>query len=113
MIDVSDGLIQDVGHLAESAKLGVDIDPQCVPVAADLAQYCKSNGLDPYKFILAGGEDYELAFALGRANADSCLLRFRREFRTPVAVIGTFTDAFRGVRVGGKPVERGGYDHFK
>jgi len=114
MIDVSDGLIQDVGHLAEAAKMGVDVDPERLPIDPDLGRYCEAQGLDPLDFMLTGGEDYELAFAIAPDDAESCLNRFRREFRTPITLVGAFTDAWHGVRVAGEPPPaRGGFDHFK
>lgn len=114
MIDVSDGLIQDVAHLAEGAKMGVDVDPERLRVDPDLGRYCEEQGLDPLDFMLTGGEDYELAFALAPDDAESCLNRFRREFRTPITLVGAFTDAWNGVRVAGEPPPaRGGFEHFK
>lgn len=112
MIDISDGLVQDAGHLAKGAGLGVDINPDLVPINSELLTYCDAHGLDPLNFALRGGEDYELAFAISGKDAEGCLRSFRREFRTPLTLIGRFTDSWRGVRVGGEPYAHGGYEHF-
>ena len=112
-IDVSDGLTQDAGHLAAAACLGVDIDSARLPVAAALASYCQTRALDPCAFMLSGGEDYELAFAVDGEHYKSAIEAFRREFHTAIAVVGTFTDAWRGVRVNGQELSRTGFDHFK
>ena len=64
MIDISDGFVQDAEHLTEGDRLGLEIDPDSLPIDADLRQFCQEYGLDPLDFVLAGGEDYELAFAI-------------------------------------------------
>ncbi|MCP4643395.1 MAG: thiamine-phosphate kinase [bacterium] len=112
MLDTSDGLVQDAGHLAKAAELGVDIDPSKVPLLPALANHCEANGLDPMQIALTGGEDYELAFAMSVENHEETLDSLHKEFRTVVTVVGQFTDAWTGVRVGGEPVETGGFDHF-
>lgn len=112
LIDISDGLAQDAGHLARAANLGVDIGPALIPVSGELATYCKEHGLDPYDFILAGGEDYELAFALHASDSATIEEAFHREFQTELHEAGTFTDAWHGVRIAGRPIEKGGFDHF-
>lgn len=113
MIDISDGLVQDAGHLVENGYLGIDLDPEKLPVHPDLERFCEDNGLNPFDFVLAGGEDYELLFALRDTDIEHCLAAYKREFRTPIHIIGTFTDAWRGVKVGGETPARAGFDHFK
>ena len=112
MIDVSDGVVQDAGHLSNAAGLGIDIDPEAVPIDPALSEYCGAYGLDPLSLALTGGEDYELLFAIDGADPEDSLERFRREFRTDITVIGSFTDEWHDVRVAGEPVDRGGFDHF-
>ena len=112
MLDTSDGLVQDAGHLANAAELGIDIDPGLVPLSPILKRHCEEFGLDPLEFALCGGEDYELAFAMAADGHDETLEAMHHEFRTLVTVIGRFTDEFTGVRVDGKTLERGGFDHF-
>ncbi len=113
MIDISDGLAQDAGHLADAGRLGVDIARASVPLDPGLAAYSEVHACDPYAFMLGGGEDYELAFAVDEAACDDVLAAFRREFHIPVSVVGVFNDTWHGVRVDGEPLSSGGFDHFK
>lgn len=112
MLDISDGLLQDAGHLAQAAGLGINIDPARLPVDAELAAYCAAQGVDPLDFILSGGEDYELAFAVAPERLDEVLAAFRRQFHTEIAVIGSFTEHSREVTVLGATPRAGGFDHF-
>jgi len=113
MIDISDGLAQDAGHLADASRLGVDIDPKKLAIAPELAEYCEANGLNPLDFVLNGGEDYELAFAMDGEYAHKALDAFRNEFRTDVTIIGAFTTEWTGVRVAGDEYVSTGHNHFR
>ena len=60
-IDVSDGLLQDLGHLLKSDALGAEIYLDRLPLGPNL----KSAKLDnPYEIALASGEEYELCFTV-------------------------------------------------
>ena len=113
MIDISDGLAQDAGHICEASHLGVNIDPEKLVITPDLQAYCDEHSLDPMAFVLNGGEDYELAFAMDGEHAERAVEAFGNEFRTQVNVIGEFTTEWSGVRLGGEPLESKGYAHFR
>lgn len=112
MIDLSDGLVQDAEHVADASQLGVDIDPERLPISEALESYCREHGLVARQFMLTGGEDYELAFAVDAADVNAIQEAFRNEFRTPITPVGRFTDAWIGARVGGKETETKGFSHF-
>ena len=59
-MDVSDGLVQDAGHLARAAGLGVVIEAARVP----LSPAARAAGPDWLETCLTGGDDYELLMAL-------------------------------------------------
>lgn len=113
MIDVSDGVVQDAGHIAEASNLLVDIDALAVPIAPELADFCHAHGADPNALALAGGEDYELAVALPPNDAEAICADFEKEFGLPLTVIGACADGPAEVRVNGEKPDSGGFDHFR
>lgn len=63
-IDVSDGLVSDLGHLLEGSRLGAHLDVERIPTPRGFAAACRALDLDPMGLTLGGGEDYELLFTL-------------------------------------------------
>jgi thiamine-monophosphate kinase len=60
MIDVSDGLLQDVGHLATASSVTVDVQSDRFEVPEPLQAVGAALGVDPLRFVLTGGDDYSL-----------------------------------------------------
>jgi len=113
-MDVSDGLVQDLGHLARAAGCGAEIRADAVPLS-DAAR--AALGADPSlrPRILGGGDDYELLFAAAPEDA-ARVLAAGAATQTPVTRIGRFLDG-AGVIVldgGGKPLDlpAAGWSHF-
>ncbi len=119
MIDVSDGLVSEVGHLCAQSGVAAEIELEKVPLSAATRETARRLGLDPLDFALYGGEDFELVFALPPRE----LAALKAEF-DDFAVIGRILAAGKAapgspVRLlqGGKPREdrrpgSGGWDHF-
>jgi thiamine-monophosphate kinase len=62
MIDVSDGLIADLQHVAEASGVGVDLSTAALAADRDaLAAAAAAVGADPWSWVLGGGEDHALA----------------------------------------------------
>ncbi|MBU2662115.1 thiamine-phosphate kinase [Actinoplanes bogorensis] len=61
MIDVSDGLLQDLGHIAAASVVGVDIRTDAFEVSDQMRDAAAALGVDPYQWILGGGDDHALA----------------------------------------------------
>jgi thiamine-monophosphate kinase len=103
MIDVSDGLLADAGHLARASGVQIDIDPGLFPGDPGLAAAAASLGLPGTQdWVLTGGEDHALAATF----PPGCAL--------PAywTVIGQVR-AGQGVLVNGNPVTgRAGWNHF-
>ncbi len=60
MIDVSDGLLQDLGHLCEASQVGAVVEAQTLPLSEGYRTFL---GAQDWALALAGGEDYELLFS--------------------------------------------------
>jgi len=106
-IDVSDGLVADLGHLLDASGVGAVVDPARLPAPRGFAAACRRAGADPRRLLVAGGEDYELLFTLRPQGPGARALAAR--LGVPVAEIGAITAArgLRGVGRGG-----GGFTHF-
>lgn len=112
-IDVSDGLLADLGHLCAASSVGAEIDAALLPHSpALLGAFDEIAARD---FALSGGDDYELCFTVPAARAD--------EVRDDLARLGCGATrigrivAGEGVRMrdaGGAWLEsrRSGWDHF-
>jgi thiamine-monophosphate kinase len=112
-IDVSDGLVQDLGHLCTASGVGASVRLAELPLSAAYLR-ATARRRDPWAAALSGGEDYELCLAVPVRQVGAALAA-ARAVGTPLAVIGTITRA-RGVQVarpagGHHPVTRG-HDHL-
>jgi thiamine-monophosphate kinase len=113
MIDVSDGLSSDLGHVLDASGVGAVIDADAVPVHEDAVRLAARDGRSPLEHALHDGEDFELCFA---APAERAADLVRTGLAgTPVARIGRVTaerDYLIATRAGLVPMRRGGHDHF-
>ncbi|NOY77847.1 MAG: thiamine-phosphate kinase [Calditrichaeota bacterium] len=64
MIDISDGLAGDLGHLCKASGVGARIDEETLPVDDSVREWAKISRHSVLDWILYGGEDYELLFTL-------------------------------------------------
>jgi thiamine-monophosphate kinase len=61
MIDVSDGLLADLGHIAEESDVIIDLDAAAFAIPEELRAAGERLGIDPLSWVLTGGEDHALA----------------------------------------------------
>src|SRR5439155_7484805 len=112
-IDLSDGLLSDLGHICRASRVGARIDSERLPFAPPLSRLAKEERL---ALALGGGEDYELLFTVPPRRVRR-LEQAARGRSLVVPDIGRVTRE-RGVRLTG--VSRrlaatftGGLDHFR
>lgn len=110
-MDISDGLVADLGHIAAASKCGAEIDLAAVPASPA----AKAAGERHALARITGGDDYELLFT-APAKAEPRLRAIARKSGVPITRIG-HTVARPGVRVLAPegsvvPLKAGGWQHF-
>jgi thiamine-monophosphate kinase len=98
MIDVSDGIGADAGHLAASSEVGVRIDATALPLAAGVAELAAAVGCDPIELAAGGGEDYELLAAIPPGQLDEATRAVRAAEGIGLTKIGEIVDG-EGVEI--------------
>lgn len=114
MIDVSDGLLQDLTHLCRASKVGAEIRENALPLSSAFKTLA---GRKRAVQALAGGEDYELLFSV-RARDRARLEKIKGRLGVPITRIGKCLPAGSGIKLlesSGRPASFSlrGYDHFK
>lgn len=110
LIDISDGLASEVTHLCHNSQLGALVDLAEIPVRTETAAVAEKYGEDLAQYVLYGGEDYELMFAINPDDLD------KLDPET-THVVGTFTSTSDGIRLRlpnseVHPLEAKGFTHF-
>lgn len=113
-LDISDGLVADLGHMCEASGVGAEIFSAAVPLSA-AAHRTIAAGKIAVGDLLTAGDDYELIFAIAPKD-ELALSRIARSTGVKITKIGRITRR-RDVVVSdesGKPLvlDRGGYEHF-
>jgi thiamine-monophosphate kinase len=110
MIDISDGLIADLGHLLAASVVGCSVDPSTIPIDPDVVEVM---GSDAPELAFHGGEDFELLFTISNEKVEA-VSRTLDQFGTRVTRIGAITD---GSKIWGgeewMEIEVAGWDHLR
>ncbi len=111
-IDISDGLLADLGHILERSGVGAVVDLAALPCSSALQSELLRKGQpnDASKLALGGGDDYELCFTLPEPlwqsmKAELCAL-------VPCTPIGRIQSAAGILTTTGEPLSATGYQHF-
>ena len=93
-IDISDGLIADLGHILKASLCGANIKLEDVPLSSTAKyffdHYYKSN--TDWSMVLTGGDDYELCFTVNNKN-ESAVIELAKKHHTKISCIGEITDS--------------------
>jgi len=113
-IDISDGLVADLGHVCEASGVGAEVEAGRIPLSHAGAEV---TGREPARMatVLTGGDDYELLFS-AEPRAGPSVAALAASLDLPLTAIGHVTDGL-GVRVIGADgrdmaLETGGFRHF-
>jgi thiamine-monophosphate kinase len=110
-IDISDGLLRDLGHICEESGVGARIIASDIPLSEQAIETAGRMGEEPLGAAMYGGEDYELIIVADKGDATG----MRSEMG--IRAIGEIVEG-SGIEVldeKGQPreLEKFGYDHFK
>lgn len=105
-VDVSDGCLQDLEHLANASGVGAILHATAVPTAPGYHAACIALSIDPMVLALSGGEDYELLFT-ARESAEAAALGTRIGEIVEGTGSQVLDAAGRAIELG-----RGGFSHF-
>ena len=114
-LDVSDGLVADLGHLCAASRVGAELDVSTVPLSPAAAAQV-TNDQELLTSLITGGDDYELVFTARSDRADA-VESLARQLALPLTRIGRIV-ADQGVKVVDKSgteiaIRRRGYTHFE
>ncbi len=80
MIDLSDGLVQDLGHLLKASGVGASVDLARVPVSQDAVKWSHGKKEEALTCALSDGEDFELLFTVSASEQKKLDVAWRKKF---------------------------------
>jgi thiamine-monophosphate kinase len=113
MIDISDGLYSDLGHIVEASHCGAIIDGTQLPLSGELVDSVGEDSAT--RLALFAGDDYELCFTASPDDANQ-IADLSEEIALPITRVGTVVEGDELVALDqhNQPIEHGGvgYQHF-
>ncbi len=117
MIDVSDGLSSDIGHICAQSGVGVRIWAERLPLSPAARQVAEALQQSAWKLALEGGDDYGLCFTVPPSAVAHVSSAIRQETGTLVHAIGEIVPAEEGAWLilpdgAQQPLDAAGWQHF-
>jgi thiamine-monophosphate kinase len=114
-MDLSDGLADAIRQVAEASGCGAEVDASALPVDEGARTWWEARGEDPVAKALAGGDDYELLFAVPPAWRGRLRHARRHAATPPLTRIGVLTrnrGEYVVLREGRREPLAGGFEHW-
>ncbi len=99
MLDISDGLSGDLGHLCQRSHVGARVDLAHLPLSPEIYLIAKNASHDPFQWALHGGEDYELLFTVSPGNEHMVIDAVYSATGTLVTAIGSILPRDEGMKL--------------
>jgi thiamine-monophosphate kinase len=118
MLDVSDGLAGDLGHLCAASQVGARLDEAALPISAETREAARLANVSDEQWALYGGDDYQLLFTASPAAVPRIQEVLWTTLATPVTSIGEILPAEVGLQLRTpdgtvQALEARGWDHLR
>lgn len=116
MIDISDGLASEIGHLCENSGLGCLVRFEDIPLIEESRQWAEQSNAPIEKYAFQSGEEYELLFTVEKDRFIAWSASEGDNVGIPISVIGEMTAGKNRICLYGDgrdaPLPGNGWDHF-
>ena len=117
MIDTSDGLLGDLGHICDESGVGAVLYEKDLPISQALHQFSESSGRGPLDYVLKESDDYELMMTCDPEHVAGIRDTVAGISHIPVTSIGSITANKGGIEItesagNSRPATVSGWDHF-
>lgn len=92
MIDISDGLLGDLGHICQASGVGAELNQDKLPISEDLKYFAEQFELNPYELVLKDSDDYELIITCKPENEARLSSVITSTGKITVSKVGRVTD---------------------